>query len=65
MVGGLPMEHTEVKTCQLCGARSYRDNRRCPLCGDVIDREALKRSCIHCGRILFGKEFVEAVDMGG
>jgi hypothetical protein len=54
-----------VTTCQLCDARSHRDNGRCPLCGDIIDREALKRSCIHCGRFLLGAEFVEAVDMGG
>jgi hypothetical protein len=55
----------EVKTCQLCGARSHRSKGRCPLCGDIIDREVLKRSCIHCGRFLLGKEYVEAIDLGG
>jgi hypothetical protein len=52
------------RTCRLCGASFTQDRVRCPLCGDIMDRGTLKRSCIHCHRFLRGKELEQAIDSG-
>ena len=66
-VGGtVQWEGDRVKRiCRRCGATFDQERVRCPLCGDIMDREAMKRSCIHCGRLLMGKEYEEAIDLGG
>lgn len=55
----------DMKTCQLCGASFDLEQVRCPLCGDIIDRQAMRRHCIHCGKLLMDKEYAKAIDAGG